>query len=145
MFEPSEIAAQFYRIPFQKHTQLELLDDLRVCAPDLEELQNHIGTMHGGMLFALGEVATAVTMAALLAPERASLFAITRAAEIAYLKPARGAITGSCVLAMTREEILSALEVRRSVDVPVAVELKDASDVTVATLHVVWYVARKRP
>jgi uncharacterized protein (TIGR00369 family) len=141
MTAQSEIASLFSRIPFQRHAQLELLDDLRVRAPDIPELKNHFGTVHGGMLYALGEVAAAVAMAQLLAADRARLYAITRQGEITYLKPARGAITSLCQVAMTGSEILDALEHQRSVDVPVFVALHDHADVVVARLSLVWYVA----
>ena len=141
MTAQSEIVSLFSRIPFQHHTRLELLDDLRVRAPDIPELKNHFGTVHGGMLYALGEVAAAVAMAQLLAADRGHLYAITRQGEIAYLKPARGAITSACQVAMTRSDILAALDGQRSVDVPVIVALHDHASVVVARLSLVWYVA----
>ena len=65
-------------LPFQNLTRLELLDVFSVRASDIRELKNHIGTMHGGMLYALGEVAAAVAMTQLLVQERDTLYAITR-------------------------------------------------------------------
>ena len=141
MTAQSEIASLFSRIPFQRHAQLELLDDMRVRAPDIPELKNHFGTVHGGMLYALGEVAAAVAMAQLLAADRTRLYAITRQGEIDYLKPARGAITSACHVTMTRGEILAALEGQRSIDVPITVALHDHANVVVARLSFVWYVA----
>lgn len=145
MTEPPDIASLFYQIPFQRHTRLELLDDLRVRAPEELELKNHFGTMHGGMLYTLGEVAAAVAMAQLLAPDRGRLFAITRQGAIDYLKPARGPITASAQVSMTRAEIHQALERQRSLDVQVAVTLHDRDDVSVATLSLRWYVAPRKP
>lgn len=139
-----DIGSLFSRIPFQNHTRLELLDDFRVRAPDIVELKNHLGTMHGGMLYAVGEVAAAVAMAKLLEPDRATLYGITRHGDIAYLKPARGAITSSCDIAMTRSDILAALEHERSIDVPVTVTLSDQAHVVVAKLNMTWYVAPRR-
>jgi acyl-coenzyme A thioesterase PaaI-like protein len=141
---PTDLAALFERIPFQRHTQLELLADLSVRAPDIPELKNHFGTMHGGMLYALGEVASAAAMAQLLELDQATLFAVTRRGEIAYLKPARGAITSGCQISMTRAELLGALERQRSVDVPITVTLSDPANTTVATLDLLWYVAKRR-
>jgi acyl-coenzyme A thioesterase PaaI-like protein len=140
----TDIESLFSRITFQHHTRLELLDDLRVRAPDILELKNHLGTMHGGMLYAVGEVAAAVAMAKLLERDRATLYGITRHGDIAYLKPARGAITSSCDIAMTRDDILCALQAQRSVDVPVTVTLSDLADVVVAKLSLTWYVAPLR-
>jgi len=144
MTAQADIASLFQRIPFQRHTRLELLHDLRVRAPDDAELKNHLGTMHGGMLYVLGEVAGAVAMAELLAPDSAALYAITRRGEIDYLKPARGPITASGRVALTRAEILEKLERQRSLDVHVSVTLSDHAAVTVAELSFTWYVAPLR-
>jgi len=144
MTSQAEIASLFYRIPFQSHTRLELLDELSVRAPDIIELKNHFGTMHGGMLYALGEVAAAVAMAKLLAADSASLYAITRRGEIEYLKPARGPITASGQVSLTRAEIFAGLEHSRSLEVPVSATLKDVDHQTVATLSLRWYVSPRR-
>ena len=144
MTAQADIASLFQRIPFQNHTRLELLDDLRVRAPDDLELKNHLGTMHGGMLYVLGEVAAAVAMAELLAPNRGSLFAITRRGEIDYVKPARGPITASGQVSQTRAEILAGLERQRSLDVHVGATLRDHAGVIVGQLNFTWYVAPLR-
>lgn len=133
------------RPPARRTASSMLLRPLRRLVTAIDgKRRKHIGTMHGGMLYALGEVAAAVTMAQLLAADRASLYAITRQGEIDYLKPARGAITSACQVAMSRHEILQALEQQRSVDVPVTVTLNDAAGVVVARLSFTWYVARQR-
>lgn len=140
----SSIAELFQRIPFQRLTQLELLDDMRVRAPDIVQLRNHFGTVHGGMLYALGEVAAAAAVAQLLQADSGQLFAITRRGNIDYLKPARGVITAHGEVALSLAQILEALEHQRSLDVQVAVTLSDQADITVAKLDFTWYVARAR-
>ena len=58
----------------------------RACIPDSLELRNHFGTVHGGMLFSVGEVAAASGMVRLLGADIGRLRAITRRATIDYLK-----------------------------------------------------------
>jgi uncharacterized protein (TIGR00369 family) len=132
------------RIPFHRHLRLELLEDGRVRAPDILELKNHFGTVHGGLLFALGETAAAVAIGLQLAEDGARVHAITRRGAIEYRKPARGAITARASVSLGRAEILDALEATRSVDVPIQVELSDEAAVTVATLDIGFYLGRRR-
>lgn len=136
-------------VPFHDHARIETLDAplgegvTRIAA--LSELTNNIGTVHGGMLFALGETAAAAAMSQLLWNDRARLRAITRRGSIEYLKPARGAITARAVTAMTLPQIDAALANARSIDVPLAVELRDGDGNVVATLHIEWFVGRPKP
>lgn len=136
------------RVPFHEHTSIEFADAPLGCglvvAPDIPELTNHLGTVHGGMLFAIGEIAAARAMVQLLADDLTKLRAITRRGSITYLKPARGAITGAAEISMPRTDILAALETDDSIDVPIAVNLTDADGVTVAILEITWFVGRPR-
>jgi len=74
--------AEISRVPFHMHARIRVLEAPagQGCAeiPDLAELKNHLGTVHGGMLFALGEVAAATAVTHLLGADIARLRAITR-------------------------------------------------------------------
>lgn len=135
-------------VPFHELTRVELVDapvgtgDVRI--PDAAELRNHLGTVHGGMLFALGEIAAASAMTKLLWLELGRLRAITRRASIDYLKPARGAIRATASVALSLADMTEALTSAPSIDVPISVELHDAAGIKVAELHVVWFVGRPR-
>jgi uncharacterized protein (TIGR00369 family) len=135
-------------IPFHAHAGIEILrapvgrGHARI--PDTRTLTNHFGTVHGGALFSVGEVAAAAAITQLLMAELASLRAITRRASIDYLKPARGVIDGHATVGMTRSEILAALEGAASVDVPISVTLTDPAQLEVAKLIVTWFVGRPR-
>jgi hypothetical protein len=96
------------------------------------------------MLFALGEVTAASAMIRLLGPDILVLRAITRTATIEYLKPARGVVSGEGQVAMTRDEIVVALQLQPSINVPVAVRLTDAAGLVVARLAVEWFVGRPK-
>ena len=116
----------------------------RVSAPDTPKLKNHLGTMHGGMIFTLGEVAAAVSLTALLGRQLVDLRAITQSATIKYLKPARGAISARGKVEMTADEIVLASKSQPSLTVPIAVVLEDSAGVVVATLRVEWFVAERK-
>lgn len=139
---------EHWGVPFHEHAQIEIVEasSERGVAriPDLRVLKNHTGTVHGGMLFAVGEVAAAASMMGLIGDQISHLRAVTRRGHIDYLKPARGIITGEGRASMSREAVLSALEHSRSVDVPVGVSLRDADGLTVATLTLTWFVGRPR-
>jgi len=135
-------------VPFHGHAQIEMLDAPlgtgRARIPDIVELRNHLGTVHGGMLFSVGEVTAASAMVRLLGADIARIRAITRKATIDYLKPARGVISGEGRVGMSRDKIFLALELQPSVNVPISVELTDAAGVVVARLNVEWFVGRPK-
>lgn len=137
------------RVPFHDHARIEILDAAvgqgQARIPDAPELTNHFGTVHGGMLFAVGEVAAASAMMRVLGPDASRLRAITRKGAIDYLKPARGAISGAATVGMSASDIAASLAHSSSVNVPVAVDLSDAAGVTVARLQIEWFVGTPRP
>ncbi len=135
-------------MPFHDHAQIEILDAPKGTGaariPDAPELRNHFGTVHGGMLFAVGEVAAASGMMRLLGADIARLRAITRRGAIDYLKPARGAISGAASIGMSAADIAASLSRSRSVDVPIQVELTDAAGIVVARLGIDWFVGNPK-
>lgn len=143
-YDPARIV-----IPFHKLTRVEIAEAPsgagNASIPDASELTNPFGTVHGGMLFALGEIAAASAMTRLLWSELGRLRAITRRGSIEYLKPARGAIRATATAAMTHAEIMAALAGARSVDVPLAVELRDDAGTVVARLQIAWFVGHPKP
>lgn len=112
--------------------------------PDEVHLRNFLGTVHGGALFSVGEVAAGSCVSRLLGPDATRLTALAREMSIRFLKPARGAVTARAVAGRTREEILAALEVKPSTSVPLEIELTDADGVVVARLQADWYVGLPR-
>jgi acyl-coenzyme A thioesterase PaaI-like protein len=151
-------------VPFHEHAQIEIIDAPAVlegqgqaAIPDAPFLKNHFGTVHGGMLFAVGEVAAASAMMRVLGSEAlrevlaqvmgndaSRLRAITRRGAIDYLKPARGAVSGAATVGMSAADIAASLTRSPSIDVPVSVALTDASGSTVARLDITWFVGRPK-
>jgi len=136
-------------VPFHDHAQIEILDAAegagRTRAPDIVELTNHFGTVHGGVLFSVGEVAAGAAAARCIGAHKPHLRFVTRRAVIDYLKPARGAVSGEAAMSMTRDEIIMALELQPSLTVPIAVAVRDSAGVVVARLTVDMFVGRPKP
>jgi acyl-coenzyme A thioesterase PaaI-like protein len=111
---------------------------------DVPELKNHFGTVHGGALYTLGEVASASAVLSALGERAAGLRVVTRGARIRYVKPARGAIDAHASLNMRLlEEALVRVEQHGRADVQVTVVLTDAHDLQVADLAVEWFIGRR--
>jgi acyl-coenzyme A thioesterase PaaI-like protein len=136
-------------VPFNRHVQVESLDAPpgmgRTQIPDIIELRNHFGTVHGSALFTVGEVAAGAAMTRLLGTELGRLRAITREANIKYLKPARGVINAEACVGLDCGEILRKVDADDSVSVPIRVELKDSSGAVIAEMAVTWFVGKPKP
>ena len=96
------------------------------------------------MLYSVGEVAAASAMIRVLGPDALRLRAITRRGAIDYLKPARGAVSGAANVGMSAADIAASLTRSPSVDVPISVDLTDATGAIVARLDITWFVGRPR-
>ena len=135
-------------VPFHDHAQIEILDAPKGTGaariPDALELCNHLGTVHAGMLFAVGDAAAGTGIARLLGPDISRLRAVTRRGTIEYLKPARGAISGAASIGMSAADIAASLSRFPSVDVPIQVELSDAAGVVVARLGIDFFLGAPR-
>jgi acyl-coenzyme A thioesterase PaaI-like protein len=146
--QPPASASPGRVVPFHSHARIEILDapagEGRARIPDAPELTNHFGTVHGGMLYSVGEVAAASGMMRVLGPQAASLRAITRRGAIEYLKPSRGVISGAAKVGMSAADISASLARFPSVNVPIAVELSDETGVVVARLNVEWFVGNPK-
>lgn len=111
--------------------------------PDAVQLQNHLGIVHGGSLFTLGDVAAAHAVYGLLQEMKLETRAITRSAEIVFLKMARGAITATARVVESKENVRSILERGASLDLDVYVEFTDTDANIVAKMNVIWYIKLK--
>ncbi len=105
--------------------------------PLRQEVTNHLGLIHGGAQYALGE-ATAIAMASRIPGEQAGqVNLLTASATIQYRRRAQGGLIGRA--SMPPEEISrlrAAFAERGRVRFPVVVELRDETDTVVTTLTV---------
>ena len=135
-------------VPFNHHVRVESLEAPlgkgKTRIPDVVELTNHFGTVHGSALFTVGEVAAGSAITRLLASDLADLRAITQSASIKYLKTPRGAIEAEATVELDRTTILNAISSGNPISVPIQVRLKDVHGVLVATMSVSWFVALRK-
>ncbi len=133
-------------VPYNRHLALEVVEVAAegslVRLPDRPYLLNHVGTQHAGALFSVGEAASGGVVFGLLGERIAQITPVARSAEIAYRKPARGAISARARLVEPAEAILARLTPGAKVDTDVEVSLSDETGLEVATMKVRWHLRR---
>ena len=97
-------------VPFNVHTAVRVgaIDYGRgeASLPDSRHLHNHLGTVHGAALFAVGEAAAGAALLSAFAKQLGQLRLNAQAAEIRHLSWARGVITARSVLSADVEHLL---------------------------------------
>lgn len=102
--------------------------------PDAEHLKNHLGTQHGGALFAVAEAAAGAAYVGAFSDHLADIRMNAQEAHITYIRWARGPITARSSLACQPREILDALDAHGHVDLSMASALYDAAENLVAEM-----------
>jgi acyl-coenzyme A thioesterase PaaI-like protein len=144
MADPDAASVLVTGLPFPKHVGIRPNEDGALVLAENESLYNHVGTLHAGALFTLGESASGATMLRLLAPALAGAMPVAKSAAIEYRKPARGRIRAAGSLAESVEEIAARLKQDKKATFDVRVSLQDDAGVEVATMNVTWYVRSDR-
>ncbi len=131
-------AAEFVvGLPFNQKIGL-VADDGRVQLADDPTLKNHVGTVHAGALFTLGEAASGVAIVD--AASALSAVPLAKGATIAYRRPASGRIRASAKLAEDFEAVRARLVADRKTVVDVKVVLTDDAGTEVAEMTVTWHL-----
>lgn len=130
-------------VPFAQQVGVEIfeLSEGRGAARlrDGPELHNHIGTMHAGALFTLGETASGAAMAGSFAAILPSVKPVAAEARIQYLRAASGPVTAvACVAgaAALVDRLLAEKRIRFEVDV----NMTDETGAAVADMTVHWHL-----
>jgi uncharacterized protein (TIGR00369 family) len=105
-------------------------------------VHNHIGTLHAGALFTLGEAASGAAMAGAFAPVLLSVRPVAADARIVYRRPARGTVTAAADVVGEPADLLAELERVGKVRFRVDVRMEDERQREVATMEVDWHVSR---
>jgi acyl-coenzyme A thioesterase PaaI-like protein len=125
-------------IPFNVHNEVricEVADGYGVAElPDAEHLKNHLGTQHGGALFAVAEAAAGAAYIGSFVEHLATIRMNAQEAHIAYIHWARGPITARSVLEQSPKELLDALNTTGHVDFTMSCGLEDANQQSVAEM-----------
>ena len=115
-----------------------------------EDIANHIGTLHAGALFTLGEMASGGAMASVFADQMGSgdVVPLAAAARIEYLKVAKGAVSARAEISSEAGKDVSRLpdmlaETGR-VAFPVSISIRDESGEETSHMTVDWHVRLKK-
>ena len=141
---PDPAAALVLDLPFPKSIGVADAEGGALALPDADSLKNHVGTMHAGALFTLGESASGVAMMRTLAPALGGAMPLAKSATIAYQKPARGRIRATATVVEPADTIAARLAKDGKTTFDIAVKLEDDAGVEVAAMTVNWYVRLPR-
>jgi acyl-coenzyme A thioesterase PaaI-like protein len=135
-------------VPFANYAGVELLElsattgvARLVQRPDVS---NHIGSVHAGALFTLAEAASGAAMAGVFAQHLMAIRPVVSQAKIAYLKVAKGVLLATASLARPPADVLAEFDDAGQTAFEIAVEVKDESDITVATFTATWNIKKAR-
>jgi acyl-coenzyme A thioesterase PaaI-like protein len=118
---------------------LEVSADRAVLGlPDEPGVHNHVGGPHAAMIFGLGESASGAVVLAAFAEALGKATPLVVRAEIGYRKLALGPLIAEARLAPDAIDALAMLAAGQRPEFTVAVEIRDAEDVPVAQMSVVW-------
>lgn len=112
-------------------------DQVMLYLPVRQEIANHLGGLHGGAQFTLGESTGLATAVLSLGEPLDRVAVLTRGATITYQRTASGALTGQArVLHEEREQLQATWNSQKRVHLTVPVEIVDSTDQIVTTLNV---------
>jgi acyl-coenzyme A thioesterase PaaI-like protein len=137
---PDPAAALVLELPFPKFIGVADAEGGAIALPLADSLKNHVGTMHAGALFTLGESASGVAMMRTLAPALGGALPVAKSASVAYQKPAQGRIRAVGTVVESADAIAARLAKDGKATFDIAVKLEDDAGVEVATMTVTWYV-----
>jgi acyl-coenzyme A thioesterase PaaI-like protein len=134
-------------VPFARHTGVQATDAGRGTSTALlregPNVINHVGTLHAGALYTLGEAASGIAMAGAVAPLILAVRPVASEAQIRYLKPAKGTITATGKVRENVDELVQQLNAVGKVTLTVDVVMQDENGVVVAEMVVTWHVRMK--
>ena len=111
--------------------------------PESPLLLNHVGTVHASVQFALAEACSGEFLLRATGFPHTEVFAVLRASEVKFRKPANGLLRVSARFAEVTETSLSdTLTSRGRALVSVLVEVFDLNDVTTMTGRYDWFLQR---
>lgn len=135
-------------VPFQNFvgiTLLEVGDGVASAALDQRaEVSNHIGSMHAGAMFTLGEAASGAAMAGALAPVILQMRPVAATGQIAFKKVAKGKLVAHATASRPGAELMETIKADGKVAFDVAIDIRDSEGDTVVEMTVNWYVSATR-
>jgi acyl-coenzyme A thioesterase PaaI-like protein len=110
---------------------------------DREDLHNHVGGPHAGVLFSLGETASGAVVLSAFAAALADTVPLAVGARIAYRKLALGGVRATATLARPVQEVLDELDAGVRPEFDVVVEIANAAGLVTAEMTVTWTLRRR--
>ena len=135
-------------MPFAGHTGIEVVEvgaGLGIARlQDAPEVHNHIGSVHAGALFTLGETASAVAMLGVFAEQISAIRPVTVDATISYLKIARGTLVATARTALPAERLQNELATQGRATLDLTVDIANDRGGVVAQMKATWMVSASK-
>jgi uncharacterized protein (TIGR00369 family) len=135
-------------VPFARHAGVEITeiaDGFAVAQlTQSEPLSNHLGSVHAGAIFTLGETASGAAMIGAFAQIATMIRPIATSANISYLKLGRGTIKARARTGISGADLRHQLDANGLVTFEVNVDVEDARERVIAQLVVSWRVTMPR-
>lgn len=132
------------KIPFVEFVGIEKSDKTNYILKieDKAEYQNHIGTVHAGMLFVLAEATSGEFLLHKFKSYYLNVIPVVRRVEVKYSKPGKGNIYSSAnFVETTTDEIVETLTNTKRAIVKVKVELFDESETKIMIAFFEWFIS----
>lgn len=108
------------------------------------EITNHIGTVHATATFGLAEAASGCAVAGLLAHRVTRVRLVALGSSIEFHRTARAALVATAQVTTPPALLRERFSGGDRVDVEVAVSVRDATGVAIASSKVSWRVSERR-
>lgn len=137
-------------VPFNRVLGLRVVgvepERAEVTIEDAPERQNHVGTVHAAVEFALGEAASgAMVVSAFHDLQGEGYVPLAASARISYLKPAKGQLTGVATLRQDTQQLVhSEVQANGKARFSVPVEIRNGDGTVVADMAVEWALIKPR-
>lgn len=133
-------------LPFIRHLGIEIVEVgagrgiTRITERD--ELRNHVGTHHAGVIFTLAEAASGAAMSGAFANYLLAIRPLASEATVRYLKLARGQLTATATVGEPVDEIMARYQADARVAFAINTEVSDEQGRSIAEMSVAWDVRR---
>lgn len=137
-----------HAVPFNLHNEIRIREVApgygEAELPEAEHLKNHIGTQHGGALFAVAEAAAGAAYIGAFASHLEHIRMNAQEAHITYKRWATGPITARSTLTIDPTELLDTLRNEGHVDLSMSCKLYDTHKKLVAEIIFRFYLKQVR-
>lgn len=113
--------------------------------PDQREYHNHIGGLHAGAMFTLGESASGALVLGNFADHLARVTPLAVEARISYKKVAMGPVLATAVMTRQVDDILAEVDSGTRPEFRVDITLATEDGTVTGEMSVVWTLKRNKP